>query len=60
MPADLIELRNLAAVDELIVRSAQRRKESRGLYYNQDWPEKNTPTEHPVIQDCPGGPLNVV
>ncbi len=57
--ADLIELRNLAAVAELIVRCAQQRKESRGLHYNEDWPEAGTTAEHTVIQDKPGGPVNV-
>ena len=57
--ADLIELRNLAAVAELIIRSAQRRKESRGLHYNQNWPEKNAIAEHTLIQDKPGGPVGV-
>ena len=47
--ADLVELRNLLATADLIVRSALARHESRGLHYTLDWPEMAGATEDTVL-----------
>ena len=50
---DLLELRNLATVSELIIRCAMERKESRGLHYTMDYPEMS-----PIASDTIMVPIN--
>ena len=51
---DTLELRNLAACAELIIRSAQKRHESRGLHYTLDYPQK---AKHAHSTVLPGFPV---
>ncbi|GAA4341809.1 L-aspartate oxidase [Variovorax defluvii] len=46
---DLLELRNLVQVADLIVRSAQARRESRGLHFSRDYPALAAPAAPTIL-----------
>jgi L-aspartate oxidase len=54
--SDLLELRNLALVAHLVIESARRRKESRGLHYTLDYPAKDERLRRHTILQRGDGP----
>ena len=54
---DTLELRNIADVAWLIIKSAMHRKESRGLHYTLDYPETKLVAEDTVLRRTSGDDL---
>ena len=48
--ANFIELRNLVQTAELIVKSAQLRRECRGLHFSTDYPEIRNKAESTILR----------
>lgn len=46
---DFVELRNIALVSKMIIESSLKRKESRGLYFNENYPFKKKKPKDTVI-----------
>src|SRR5690606_41158229 len=53
---DLIELRNLLQCADLIVNSALRRHECRGLHFTLDYPQTDPVAKDTVLVPCAGRP----
>mgnify|MGYP001593984596 CR=1 FL=1 len=47
--SDLIELRNLVKTAQIIIQSALSRQESRGLHFNEDYPEQSERAKNTII-----------
>jgi L-aspartate oxidase len=58
--SDLLDVRNLADVAEIIIRSAHKRKESRGLHKTLDYPEKLPVAEDTIIRGRPPRPYHTL
>ncbi|MCL2389092.1 MAG: L-aspartate oxidase [Elusimicrobia bacterium] len=46
---DMIELRNIADIAEIVILSALKRKESRGLHYNTDYPKTSDKVQNTLV-----------
>jgi L-aspartate oxidase len=55
--SDLVELRNIALLADLVIESARRRPESRGLHYNLDHPNKDPRLANDTVVARGDGPV---
>jgi L-aspartate oxidase len=57
LTSDLVELRNIALLADLIIESARRRPESRGLHFNLDHAEKDPRLARDTVVARGDGPV---